>query len=411
MSLSFDSPAPGASNDPPVPETPPSPTEFQRLVGLAAQHAQLLAGLTELFITTGKDQIREKAAELGEAIKEAGPVIHRALRWWTIGEPPADPPAAASYFHWTYRRALAALTHAGVAADAHAPWEQARAFARTHVPPIDLEWLQVRLLAESQAATPTALPNAVADPMIDYQIEATEHWCDAAEMQSAVAPVPLTSIGASDPPGAVNIFQLESTVWSVRYENDEKVGHFSNRPDSVFKHLARLLAEPNRRFRALDFYPPPPGAARLPHMGRDASSDEQSMEKYKKELERLASEIKEADDALDTDTANRARAQFNPLSDHVENEMAARKKGHKNQCGTKLSPGKADQALVRRAGEGQGGDLEGVGCRTWQPTSTSTSITRAARAGTRRRLTLPLGMSSTLTRLSRINDNCAPGAQ
>ena len=185
MNPTFHSPASGASNDQPVPETPPSPTEFQRLVGQAVQHAQLLAYVTDALLSA-EDDIREKAAAAGEAIKEAGPVVHRALRWWTILQPPADPPAAAAYFHWVYRRAQGALAHAAVATEAGAPWKQAAAFARTHVPPIDLEWLQVRLLAETQTAKPTTVPNAVADPMLDYRISAMEHWCDAAEMQSEV---------------------------------------------------------------------------------------------------------------------------------------------------------------------------------------------------------------------------------
>jgi hypothetical protein len=134
-------------------------------------------------------------------------------------------------------------------------------------------------------------------------------------------------------------------VWRVCYEENAEAGAFADRSDSVLRHLARLLAEPNRRFHALDFYPPPSGAAPLPHLGRDASSDDEAIKKYEDELGRLAQEIKEAEDAHDAETAAKHRAQFDALTAHVNEEKAARRCGREKRCGTPSSPEQADQAL------------------------------------------------------------------
>jgi hypothetical protein len=142
-----------------------------------------------------------------------------------------------------------------------------------------------------------------------------------------------------------NLFRLIGEVWHVRYVENGEVGNFQDRSDSALRHLARLLAEPNRRFRAPDFYPPPPGAVPPPHFGRDASSDDQSLKECEAELTDLVREIKEADDAHDAETAAALRDKFKALTDYLEGEKAARNLGHKKRCGT-LSPAeKADQAL------------------------------------------------------------------
>jgi hypothetical protein len=140
-----------------------------------------------------------------------------------------------------------------------------------------------------------------------------------------------------------NFLLWEKRVWRVRHEEDEAT--FPDQEGSVLRHLARLLAEPNRRFRALDFYPLPVGAAPLPHLGRDESSDDQALEEYRDSLKRLAQEIKEADDAHDAETAAKSREKFENLRAHLDAEMNARKRGHKKRCGTPSPEEKADQAL------------------------------------------------------------------
>lgn len=141
-----------------------------------------------------------------------------------------------------------------------------------------------------------------------------------------------------------NSLSLVGEVWHIRYEVGE-VGDFKDQAGSVFRHLARLLAEPGRRFGALDFYPPPPGAAPIPCHGRDESSDERAREDYKKRLESLIEEIKEAEHAHDAETADVLRNEFNQLTVHCERESGARKRGHKKQCGTPSALKKADQNL------------------------------------------------------------------
>jgi hypothetical protein len=141
-----------------------------------------------------------------------------------------------------------------------------------------------------------------------------------------------------------NFLKLSGDVWEVRF--GEEVGNFQDRTDSALRRLVRLLAEPNRRFAALDLYPPPSSDARtLPHYGRDVSSDNQALAEYEGELRRLMQEIKEAEDAHDSDTANQLREAFERLTAHVDGEKAARKIGHRKRCGTLSPEEKADQAL------------------------------------------------------------------
>jgi hypothetical protein len=142
-----------------------------------------------------------------------------------------------------------------------------------------------------------------------------------------------------------NDFRLTGAVWHIRFEEGGENGDFPDRQDSILRHLARLLAEPNHRFPALEFFPQPPGAAPLPHLGRDANSDSRALLECEGRMRRLVQEIKDASDARDTETVNKLRNEFERLAEHVNAEKAARKHGHKRMCGT-LSPAeKADQAL------------------------------------------------------------------
>jgi hypothetical protein len=149
-------------------------------------HAQLLARLTENFLSADDgDRGAESGKELSAALESARPVIEHALEWWAITQPPADPPAAASYFHWVYRRSRAVLAHTFIGAetpgetatgrrdwtDVARTWARARAFIREYVPAVDVEWLDVRLLAEAQAASPAREPVTVRDPDVDYEVE------------------------------------------------------------------------------------------------------------------------------------------------------------------------------------------------------------------------------------------------
>jgi hypothetical protein len=181
-----------------VSENPRPPADYLELVEGAVLHGQLLAQFTDSFLTADNgDQAIEAGRELLEELKEAGPVFRRVLPWWTITQPPADPPAAASFFQWTFRRALAAFAHAFAAAGEDGwgnwtrvsqEWNQVRAFVRQHVPPVDLKWLEIRLIAEWQAAKPTQVQLSIPDSdLVDAQIEAIEHWYDA-KAQPAACP-------------------------------------------------------------------------------------------------------------------------------------------------------------------------------------------------------------------------------
>jgi hypothetical protein len=144
-----------------------------------------------------------------------------------------------------------------------------------------------------------------------------------------------------------NTLSLSGDVWEIQYRegDNREVGHFKDRRDSALRRLARVLAEPNRRFRATDFYPPPPGRASIPYLGRDTTSDAAAIRNERAAAERLAQDIKEADDAHDTETAARLRKDFAALTEHLRGESAARKRGHKKRCGNPSPQEKAQQAL------------------------------------------------------------------
>ncbi len=146
-------------------------------------------------------------------------------------------------------------------------------------------------------------------------------------------------------PTTGNVLQLVGEVWHVRFEEDGKPGSFKDQKGSVFRHLARLLAEPNRRFHAMDFFPPPPGVAQLPHQGRDDSSDDMAMKQYERKLKELLQELKDAEDAHDIETIDKLRKEYLDLAEHVQKEKSARKRRHKKKVGTLPPDGKADQNL------------------------------------------------------------------
>jgi hypothetical protein len=137
--------------------------------------------------------------------------------------------------------------------------------------------------------------------------------------------------------------RLEGQIWTIGYMGE--TGLFSNRQDSILRHLGKLLAAPYRRFSATAFYPPPPGAPVLPYMGQDVTSDKQKLKECKKEMQRLVQEIKEADDAHDTEEADRLRKDFGALAKELGGEKAARKRGGRKLCGTPAEAEKAGQAL------------------------------------------------------------------
>jgi hypothetical protein len=155
----------------------------------------------------------------------------------------------------------------------------------------------------------------------------------------------------------VNTLELDGGIWRVGYGDGREKGSFKDQAGSVFRDLARLFAEPNRRFLAQEFFPPPPtdnwkppvkGAmAMLPHMGRDAGSDDQAMEALEKEIRQVAKDIVEADEAHDTETSARLHEKLSRLEAHYKTE-GGHKQGHRgrrSRCGT-LPPGKkANQDL------------------------------------------------------------------
>jgi hypothetical protein len=178
--------------------------------------------------------------------------------------------------------------------------------------------------------------------LIDAVLDATRPVKSATKRSAGGVP-PLDTDG--------NSLVWMGEVWFVCSEEDGKIRSFLDRPDSAIRHQARLLAEPNRRFPALAFYPPPPdqmppnaGAVALPGHGRDDASDPTAMGEYKERLERLAQEIKEAKEAHDTDEADRLQAEFDQLAEHVIGEKAG-KRGRRKKCGTPSPQEHADQTL------------------------------------------------------------------
>jgi hypothetical protein len=172
----------------PSPKTPRPPADYSQLVQQAVLRAQLLARLTENFLAAGSGYLAaETGKELWANLQQTATVLKRVLPWWAITQPPADPPAAVSYVHWAYRRGRIALAHAFAASAASREewtrladrWDKARPFVLRHVPTVDANWLDVRLLAEAQAGMPARTPLLISDHDVDYQIEAWDHWCDA----------------------------------------------------------------------------------------------------------------------------------------------------------------------------------------------------------------------------------------
>jgi hypothetical protein len=80
-------------------------------------------------------------------------------------------------------------------------------------------------------------------------------------------------------------------------------------------------------------------------MERDARSDDKAMQEYETRLEQLTQEIKEADKAMDTETAEKLRGDFDRLAEFFTAEKKARLRGHTPRCGKLSPPGKADQNL------------------------------------------------------------------
>jgi hypothetical protein len=148
---------------------------------------------------------------------------------------------------------------------------------------------------------------------------------------------------STDVEAPTNKIMLVGGVWHIIYGKEK--GDFLGREDSAFRHLARLLAQPNRRLRYEDFFPPPPGAAPLPYMGRDAASDKTALSADEQALRRLAQEIKEASEAGDSETIEELRRQFEELTKHYESERPG-KGGRKKRVGS-LSPQEGALQSVR----------------------------------------------------------------
>lgn len=148
---------------------------------------------------------------------------------------------------------------------------------------------------------------------------------------------------AAPPPETGNVLRLVGKVWRIRYKDGNEVGDLPDR--AHLPNLARLLAEPNHRFGALDFYPQSTGAAAIPYQGRDERSDAQALAEYEKEMRRLTQDIKEAESDNEPEEAERLRGEFDTLMRLVEGETGARKRGHKKKCGTGSPAEKADQTL------------------------------------------------------------------
>jgi hypothetical protein len=172
---------------------------------------------------------------------------------------------------------------------------------------------------------------------------AETHQRPSLRPQETSGQLPLHATEPATPPRE-NSVRLEAAVWQVRYQEGE-TGNFPDRADSVFRHLLRMLPEPNRHFGALMFYPTPAGAAPLPQFGQDASSDDESLGQCRKKLAELIQEIKDAEDAHDAEAAGRLREEFDFLTKHLRAEDGPRRRGHRRLCGTPGPAKQADQAL------------------------------------------------------------------
>jgi hypothetical protein len=170
---------------------------------------------------------------------------------------------------------------------------------------------------------------------------------------AATAPADTAAAGTKV---SLNVLELIGELWHLRYTDGGEKGHFKDRAGSVLRVLTRLLAEPYRRFHALEFDPPDraalpgveqlePGTPLQSGGGRDATSDNKSMRQYEAELRRLAQKIKEAVDAHDTKTAAKLRKEFKALVKHVKGEKGARKAGHRKRCGPMSPAERADHRI------------------------------------------------------------------
>jgi hypothetical protein len=175
--------------------------------------------------------------------------------------------------------------------------------------------------------------------------------------QQPALPVPVgpeTAEAADQPPQPHNGIGLVGEIWHIQYVQSGEVedGEFGDRSGSPLRRLARLLAEPDRRFGAMDFNPPPPdqlppiaGSATLPNYGRDDRSDDQTIRAAEKEMREVLEELKEAKEDHDTEEAARLQKKLDSLTEHHQGEKATRKRYHKKKCGP-LSPAeRADQAV------------------------------------------------------------------
>jgi hypothetical protein len=130
-----------------------------------------------------------------------------------------------------------ALAHAFAAAAASreewtrlaAGWDKARPFVLKHVPTVDANWLDVRLLAEAQTCVPAQSALSISDHDVDYEIEAWEHWCEA--------------VNAVEQPVAPKAWPFETTIdenGRTARRGDAKVAFGGNeKPWLVFMALLR----------------------------------------------------------------------------------------------------------------------------------------------------------------------------
>jgi hypothetical protein len=178
--------------------------EYLEFARQAVLCGQLLARLTDNFLSADDgDRAVENGKELYARLGETTPVLRHVLPWWTATQLPSDPPAAASYLEWTYRRARAALAHAFAGAEAlwgdwtvlAKAWGPARAFMCEHIPPVDVDLLDARLRAEALAAKPAQVPVSIFDGgRVIAEIEAWEHRCAmAGTAKEHSAAIPYTS--------------------------------------------------------------------------------------------------------------------------------------------------------------------------------------------------------------------------
>jgi hypothetical protein len=173
---------------------------------------------------------------------------------------------------------------------------------------------------------------------------------------------------------ATNSLRLKGAVWHVRY--GDEVGDFSDRTDSVFHRLARLLDHPYRLIRAFTFFHP--GAAEPPHMGRDEASDHEAKQSEERELNRLMDKIRDAAHTQNENEAARLYEDYSRIKEHLDAEKG--QNGRKKRLGDKSPAEKADHNLrvllgklherLRKAGMPALADhlekyIDNSGCEWW----------------------------------------------